>query len=275
MLGAARLQQLAEQVIGTSSAAQTEVVLVANDEQLTRFANNDIHQHVAETNVVLRVRAVQGQQIGVAVTNDLSAEGLQRAVQQAVTIAERQAPNPDFRSLPAPQPITPVDGFADATAQCTPEQRAQGVGMIVRLAEEQGLVAAGALASATQEVAVANSLGVWAYHAGTSADLSTVVMGDGTSGWAAAASRDVGEIDVATLGRQAVDKALRGRDPQPLAAGTYPVVLEPYAVAEMLTYLNYVGMGALALQEGRGTARRPFAAGIGAAPSVVARDAVR
>lgn len=250
MLGADKLQQLAQQVLGASLAEQTEVVLVANDEQLTRFANNEIYQHVAETNVEVRVRAVQGQKIGVAVTNDLSADGLQRALQQAATIAERQAPHPDFRSLPAPQSITPVDGFVEATAQYTPAQRAAGVGTIVRLAHEAGLIAAGAFSTATQEIAVANSLGVWAYHPATSADLSTVVM-DETSGWAAAASRDVGEIDAQALGRQAVRKALRSREPQPLAAGTYPVVLEPYAVAEMLGYLNYLGFGALALQEGR------------------------
>ncbi len=252
MLGADRLHQLAEQVIGVGRAMQTEVVIVASDEQLTRFANNEIHQHVAETNVEVRVRAVLGQQIGVAVTNDLSAAGLERAAQQATAVAQRQAPNPDFQTLPAPQPIRAVpDAWVDATAQCTPDQRAAGVGAIVRLAAQQGLVAAGAFSTAMQEIAVVNSLGVRAYHAGTSADLSTVVMGGDTSGWAAAASRDVVEIDPEVLGHEAVGKAIRSRDPQPLAAGTYPVVLEPYAVAEMLMYFNYLGAGALAQQEGR------------------------
>jgi predicted Zn-dependent protease len=138
----------------------------------------------------------------------------------------------------------------DATAQCTPDQRAAGVGTVVRLAEEANLIAAGAFSTAMQEIAIANSLGVRAYHAGTSADLNTVVMND-TSGWAAAASRDVGGIDPEALGREAVGKAIRSRDPQPLAAGSYPVVLEPYAVAEMLTYFNYLGSSALAQQEGR------------------------
>jgi predicted Zn-dependent protease len=254
MVGAETLQQIAEQVLDASSAEQTEVVLIAGEEQLTRFANNEIHQNVAETNVEVRIRAIRGQQIGVAATNDLSAQSLQAALARAVAIAERQAANPDFRSLPLPQPhpegTRSADGWSEATAACTPQQRADAVGTIVRLAGEQGLVAAGAFATAMQEFAVANSLGVWAYHAGTSADLNTVVMGE-ASGWAAAAGRDVGEIDAEALGREAVDKALRSRDPQPLAPGTYPVVLEPYAVAEMLAYLNYIGFGALALQEGR------------------------
>jgi predicted Zn-dependent protease len=254
MLGADKLQRIAEHVLARSTADQTEAVVIAGEEQLTRFANNEIHQHVAETDVTVRVRAIRGQQIGVAVSNDLSEQGLQHVVASAVAISDRQAANPDFRSLPEPQAYPkgtrPADGWVEATATCTPQQRADAVGTIVRMADEQGLVAAGAFATATQEIAVANSLGVWAYHTGTSAELNSVVMGE-ASGWAAASSRDVGVIDAEALGREAVSKALRSRNPQPLAPGTYPVVLEPYAVSEMLVYLNYLSFGALPLQEGR------------------------
>ena len=53
------------------------------------------------------------------------------------------------------------------------------------------------------------------------------------------------------MGREAVDKALRSRDPGAIEPGDYDVVLEEYAVAEMLDYLAFIGFGALALQEGR------------------------
>ena len=43
---------------------------------MTRFANNYIHQNVAETNTQVSVRAVVGKKIGVASTNDLSDEAL-------------------------------------------------------------------------------------------------------------------------------------------------------------------------------------------------------
>jgi PmbA protein len=250
MLGPDAIRRITERVLTASSADQTEVVVSAGEQQLTRFANNEIHQHVSETNIEIRIRAIIGQQIGVTATNDPSEAGLARALDAAIEIARRQPPNPEFTSLPHPQPITPADGWSQATADCTPQFRADGVGTIVRLAEAQGLIAAGAFSSAAEEIAVTNSLGVWAYHPRTRAQLNTVIMGE-ASGWASAASRDINEIDPEALGQQAVDKALRSRNPQSLPPGIYPVVLEPYAVAEMLAYLNFMGFSALALQEGR------------------------
>jgi predicted Zn-dependent protease len=250
MIGPDAIRRITDRVLTASPADQTEVVVIAGEEQLTRFANNEIHQHVSETNAEIRIRAIIGQQIGVAATNDPSEAGLQRALDAAVAIAQHQPPNPQFTSLPTPQPITPADGWSQATADCMPQRRAEDVGTIIRLAEAQGLVAAGAFSTKTEEIAVANSLGVWAYHPGTHALINTVVMGE-ASGWAAAASRDISEIDVEAIGREACDKAVRSRNPQPLAPGAYPVVLESYAVAELLTYLNLIGFGALALQEGR------------------------
>ncbi|HEX6289183.1 MAG TPA: TldD/PmbA family protein [Herpetosiphonaceae bacterium] len=250
MIGSDAIRRITDRVLSASPADQTEVVVIAGAEQLTRFANNEIHQHVSETNAQIRIRAVIGQQIGVAVTNEPAEDSLQRALEAAVEIAMHQPPNPDFTSLPRPQPITPVEGWSQITAACTPQRRADDVATIIRLAEAQGLIAAGAYSTTTRELAVANSLGVWAYHPGTYAQISTVVMGE-ASGWAAATSRDSDEIDAEAIGREACDKAIRSRNPQPLAPGIYPVVLEPYAVAEMMAYLNMIGFGALALQEGR------------------------
>jgi predicted Zn-dependent protease len=76
-------------------------------------------------------------------------------------------------------------------------------------------------------------------------------MSDDSSGYADMTSLDVREIDAEHVGREAVDKALRSRNPQPLEPGEYAVILEEYAVATMLTYLSYLGFGALAVQEGR------------------------
>jgi predicted Zn-dependent protease len=63
-------------------------------------------------------------------------------------------------------------------------------------------------------------------------------------------ARDVNQIDAEALGREAVDKAVRSRGAVRFEPGEYPVVLESYAVGEMLLYLAYMGFGALSLQEG-------------------------
>jgi PmbA protein len=251
MLGEEKIREITAKVLGLSQADQTEVLVFSDDSQLTRFANSYIHQNVAERDVHVRVRAVMGKRIGVASTNDLSGESLEKLVGTALEIAKLQLENPDFISLPEPSPIPEVKAFSEATSGFTPEARAQAVGDICRRAVENDLVASGAFSTSVQEIAVANSLGVFAYFPTTLADFKTVIMGDDSSGYGASTAWDVEQLDAEAVGVEAVDKALRGRNPREIEPGRYTVVLEEYATEDILEMLSYVGLGALAVQEGR------------------------
>jgi PmbA protein len=251
MLGEEKIREITAKVLGLSQADQTEVLVFSDDSQLTRFANSYIHQNVAERDVHVRVRAVVGKRIGVASTNDLSGESLEKLVGTALEVAKLQLENPDFISLPEPSPISEVRAFSEATSGFTPEARAQAVGDICRRAVENDLVASGAFSTSVQEIAVANSLGVFAYFPTTLADLKTVIMGDDSSGYGASTAWDVEQLDAEAVGGEAVDKALRGRNPREIEPGRYTVILEEYATEDILEMLSYVGLGALAVQEGR------------------------
>ena len=234
MLGKKKLQEVADRVLDLSSADQTEVLIFSHDEHLTRFAVNTIHQNVSERDVTVRVRAVFGQKVGVASGNDLGDEALQKVVESAETVARFQQDNPDFHSLPSPQPVQGLDAYVEATAACTAEERARGVAAICATSRENGLEAAGAFSTAVEGVLVANSLGVSAYHANTVAHIMTVIMSDDSSGYAAAANVDVSRLDPEAVGRTAVDKALRSRNPTEIEPGDYTVILEEEAVSKML-----------------------------------------
>jgi PmbA protein len=250
MIGRSRTENLLKRALSLSPADETEVVLLGLDEQLTRFANNIIHQHVAETNRYLVVRAALGRRTGVGTTNDLSDAGVGRAVEAAIAAARLRPEDPDFPGLPDPISVPQITAFDEATAGCSPVERAEAVRAVCERAEAAGCVAAGAFRTAVHEWAVANSHGLFAYHPATEADLTTVVMTEDSSGFAEGASWQVGDVDVVALGQEAVDKALRSRNPQPLEPGAYPVVLEPYAVHDLLGTLA-TAAGASAVQEGR------------------------
>ncbi len=251
MLGERKMREIAERVLALSAAEQTEVLIMSGDSGLTRFANSYIHQNVAERNVGLKVRAVVGKKIGVTSSNDLSQKALERVVESALTIAKLQPENPDFISLPGPAPIAEIEAFDEATAAFSPEARARAVGVLCQLAVDNGLIASGAFTTGAYELTVANSLGIFAYYATTTADISTVIMSDDSSGYAATTAWKVGEINTEAIGSEAVDKALRSRKPRELPPGRYPVILEEYAVANVIDTLAYLGFGALAVQEGR------------------------
>jgi PmbA protein len=251
LLGEAALRRIADHVLASSRADQTEVVISASDSALTRFASSAIHQNMFESGLEVRVRAVIGTRIGVATTNRMDERALQLTTERAVDAARLAPETPEFKGLPSPRPITRVSAHSAATASYSPEQRARDVKTICDRSLEHGLNASGAWSTGELELAVANSLGIWAYDARTHASLKTVIMSDDSSGYAERTGVDASKIDVETVGREAIEKALRSRQPVHLDPGEYSVVLEPYAVGTMVDYLAYVGLSALAVQEGR------------------------
>jgi predicted Zn-dependent protease len=249
--GEAELRRVANLVLEASDASQTEVLVYDGVSALTRFANNYIHQNVEERALRAHVRAVIGKKIGVAAGDVATDEGLRELAKRAVALARLQQDNPEFVSLPGPASVTPVASFVERTARFEPEERATVVRQICEASAGAGLTAAGAFRTQRSEMAVANSLGVWAYNADTSADINTVVMGETSSGHAERLTPDAGGIDGAVLADEAIDKCRRGADPRTLEPGTYEVILQPYAVADIMDYFAYLSFGAQAFLEKR------------------------
>jgi predicted Zn-dependent protease len=251
MLGEKRVKELTDGILARSKADQTEVVVLAGDEYLTRFANSTIHQNVAETDTGVRIRVVLGNRVGVATTNSLEDDAITRTLENALSIARLQPENPDFKSLPGPQTLPEFASFSEATAACTPEQRAEGAGAVCMMAREAGVVASGALTTSQFEAAVANSLGVFGHFVTTRADINTVIMSDTSAGYASDMALDVNDLDFEAIGREAVEKCLRSQNPQSFEPGDYTVILEPYAVQDFLMMMAWTGFSAVAMQEGR------------------------
>jgi PmbA protein len=261
------------QMAADGGATQAEVLYAGTASALTRFAVNTIHQNVADENEQVNIRAVLGRKIGVTSCNQLDDDSLRDAVRRAVAIASVQPEDPDFRSLPSPAPIAPASGaYSEATAGFGPEERATGVGVVVARAVERGYEAAGAFETSDSRVAVANSLGVWAFEPRTEAEFHAVIMADvGGSGWTQRVTVDASTLDFEALAQEAVEKAERSRYPEELPIGEYQIVLDAYAVGDMLQNLAFMGLNALAMEE----ERSPFTGRMGeqvAAPSVTIYD---
>ena len=256
-MGQGRCEAILKKALSLSSAAsrrpteQTEVYLSVQDQGLTRFAGNIIHQNVSHSNAQIHIRAVVGRRQGRATTNNLSDEGIERVVQQARQNALLIPEDPDFKGLPTPCQPQRVPAYHEATACCSPEARARVVETVCRKAEAQGLDASGAYRTGTQEMAALSTLGAQAYHAGTFAGLIITTMSDTSSGGAKGGSWRVSDIEVESLADEAISKTLRGRDPRPIEPGEYTVVLDTYAVDDILESLSLYGMAAQAVQEGR------------------------
>ncbi len=250
-LGRENALEVIDKLIHWSPGDLTEVVLRSDSTALTRFTKNYIHQNVAERDYTVTVRVIFGKKIGSVTTNFLHDDSLKEAVEDAAAIAKLQPPNEEFEGLPEPEPLPDVDCFVPETDSFSAKSRALAVKEVVEVAKERGFEASGAFSTGTMELAVGNSRGVRAYNVSTYAALSTVMMGADGSGYAEASGRDVREIRPGEVARIARDKCAMAQNPVSIAAGEYEVVLEPLAVAMLLSYLGRAGFSALAVREGR------------------------
>ncbi len=234
-------------------ATEAEALVLAEDASLTRFANNQIHQNVAETNVTVNLRFVVGKRVGVASSGRTDDEGLRRLAANAGAIARVVEELADWAGLPAPTPVETLDAaYSPATAEASPELRAAGARAVIAGADAAGVNAYGSFSTGTETTAVASSKGIRVAGTRTVAQLLTVSMGpDGGSGYAEQAAVDATTIDAGSLGREAAEKARATANAVAIDAGDYQVVLEEYAVVDLLDMLGYLGFSALAVQEER------------------------
>lgn len=245
MMGREAALALLDKALGYSRAQETDVYLSAQDLGLSRFAGGAIHQNVAHNDVMLHIRSVAGKRLGRATTNDLSDAGIQQAVESAQRNALLMPEDPAFKGLPDPSEPASVDSWDEATAKCSPENRAKIVRGVCLQGKEHGLNVSGACRTGVQEIAVVSSRGVQAYHAGTFAGLITSTMSDTSAGWSKGGSWRLSDLDTEALGKEAVAKAVDGQNPVAIEPGRYPVVLETYAVDDILEVepLRYGGPG--------------------------------
>ena len=253
---AADALKLAEDVVGRAlhaGASEAEALVLGEDSALTRFANSEIHQNVAETSHTVNLRFVAGRRIAVLSTGRTDPEGLRLLVQRASTIVRTCEELDDWAGLPAPagEP-KPVQSWSAGTAEATPEFRAEGVRAVIAAADEAGVIAYGSFSTGVDTIAVANSAGIRVAEQRTGSQLITVHMSPGGgNGYAESVAMDATTIDAAALGREAASKARASDNAISLPPGDYPVVLEEYAVVDITDMLGYLGFSALAVQEGR------------------------
>ncbi len=250
MIGKEGCLRLLKSILQDSPADQTEALLLTEDSSLTRFAHSAVHQHVAEKNQTLILRVILAKRIAVVTTNILSSSSLKKCLEKALALAKVQHPNDEFVSLPKPRPIPKINTFSKTIQTLTPDRKVRMIKEVLRLVKGEGFKASGAFSNGEVELAVVNSLGVEAYQEFSDLFFHLIVDNGGSSGYAGFVSRDLDRFDTSAVAGEAIKKASSG-EPIQVEAGEYEVVLEPYAVSELLSFLGYLGFHAMAVQEGR------------------------
>jgi PmbA protein len=255
-------ERIFAQVVDAARAlgvTEIEAIVGSEYEALTRFANNAIHQNVAERTTQLSVRPVMDGRTARASTNRLDGDAIRKVVAQAVAMAQLMEPDADLLPLAEGAEYAGVarhfeSRHFEATARTTPEERARAVAEAIGEVERAGQTAAGIYSTGESEFALFNSRGVMAWHTETMARFSITAMdgifGGGSSGWAKASACNHADLNPVELAQTAARKATESREPRELPAGRYTVILEPAAVLDLVGQM-FGDFSATAVRDGR------------------------
>ncbi len=234
----------------STDAEETEVHVDETFDALTRFANNAVHQNVAEHGLTVSIRTVLNGRTARATTNRIDEDSLRGAIEASLSLAQSQPKDPRLLPLPGRQRYRSVNRFVKQTAALTPEDRARAVRSACDLAIKNGQVAAGIFSSGQSQMALGNSRGLFAAYRQTRAEFSITMQEDPAASWAKANSADIGDVDPQQLALRASKKAHLAANARELEPGRYTVILEPAAVLDLVGFLFY-DFAATALEDKR------------------------
>lgn len=229
-------RRIMEKALSFSTADACEISLGGSEGGNIRYARNTVSTSGYRSNQNLAVTSSFGKKSGSATIDEFDDASLQKVVERAEELAKLSPENPEFMAPLGPQNYDESASFIEATANITPEYRAQVAASSINPADAKDVTAAGFLNDSAGFRAILNSSGLFAYNKETNVDFTvTMRTNDGTgSGWVTRDYNDISKFDAAAASKVAIDKAVMSREARAIEPGKYTVILEPAASVDLL-----------------------------------------
>jgi predicted Zn-dependent protease len=251
------LAALLEEIVGSQEGDGLALLLEARRQRVVRLAEGRIHQSVDRRTLRLLVTAVEGSRVGRVATGLLSPGEARAAVEEARRLARLAPEDPHFPGLPetATEGATGTENVDEATARASAEELAEVARACIETARAKEATVSGALRVHEHLMLARNSRGLATRGRATRAELAITAYARGNgrraSGYAQRFSPRLAELDPVAVTEDALWRARCSLRQIPLAPGTYPAILEPAAVADLLALFVWMGFGSTEFREAR------------------------
>ncbi|MCU1349247.1 MAG: TldD/PmbA family protein [Acidobacteria bacterium] len=231
-----------ERALRIAGVAESDAVFLHTDQNISRFANSNVHQNMADVSASLTLRVIVDSRMGVASTTAFDDGELARVAELAREAARHADKLPNFSGLYHDgEPVPLLRTFDDATAKLSPMDKARALRTMFDRGRTAGVLFAGSYTTGLSSVACGNTHGVRRFCEMTFADASVIALHANASGFATRCARGNDAVDILALGEEATFKAtLLGDRLAELEHGAYDVILEPPAIAEVLDWMNMI-----------------------------------
>jgi len=226
-------------------ASQVEVFGQTSRAVTSSVEKNDLQISKSQQETRIGIRALVGNQLGFASTNDLTK--IEQAAADAVTLA-KASPGDPSNILPSAVDCPPVDGVYDPAADRfgTEEAVTQAIRFleVAEALDPRLIIGNGEFSAEVRERVVLNSHGLEASERGslfTYFVLATARDGERVSNFDFQfdASRDVASIDVEPITRRACEHALGSLGAEKGESFNGPILLSPSAVQQIFAPLAF------------------------------------
>src|SRR6201996_7142137 len=251
-------QKLLKKALSYSKAEECSVSLNGSNSGNIRYARNAVSTAGEISTLTLAVSSSFGKRTGLASIDEFDDASLQKVVARSEELARLAPENPEHMPLLGPQEFPESIEYVQATADITPDVRAEAVGKSIQVSKDAKLQAAGYLENTLSFNAVMNSKGLFAYNKDTDVVFTITTRNEeGTgSGYAARGFNDITKLDTFAATKIATSKANGSIGAKAIEPGKYTVILEPVAVAYMLENM-FFGLDARNADEGRSFMSKP------------------
>ncbi len=253
MKGEAHLLALAHEILRVAKAEGVEVVLIAEQTDLTRFSRSQIHQNTGLQSLLVGIRIRENQKAAVAWSSDTSKDGIRALVRRAQEALAQAPEDPSLPPLQGPSSLPQLEhpSVYEESLAFGPKERAELARQAFEIVGDKGEVY-GTISSGVAEFGYLNTQGVEAYQAVTDvhATINVKTPNQG-SGWAQFSTPRASQLNITQVTERALQKAIDSEHPQDWQAGEFPVLLEPLAYRDLLVYVSYAAFSAKLVQEKR------------------------
>ncbi len=258
MLSEAEAKQITQKLLGYVTADDATVNVAGEKYSHLRFAANSFTTSGARENTTVGVTVWIDKKRGTSNTNSLDDESLKAAVAEAETLARISPVDREYLPTLGPQVYKPVSGYTEQTSNISLHERARTINDVIASCEKARVVGAGFHQARGVASGAATKNGNFNYSRSSLVSLSTTARtADGSSsGYFLRNHFDVAKLDSKRVAREAIRKALESRQPRTIEPGVYPVILEPQAVADLLSGFVF-GFDARSADEGRSPLSAP------------------
>ncbi|HET7437696.1 MAG TPA: TldD/PmbA family protein [Thermoanaerobaculia bacterium] len=244
--------EILARALSAANADEADAIFTSVDQNISRFANSQLHQNMSEESASLTLRVIVNGSMGVASTTVFDADEIERTAELAREAAKHSDPLPNFSGLYRDdEPLPQLHPFDDATAALSPATKAQELREMFDRGRAANVLFAGVYSTGSASVACANTHGVQRYAQMTHADATVIALGKSDSGYATRRERRANRLGIVSLGEEATLKATLAADAhEDLQPGAYDVILEPPALAEVFDWMNMIAFTGQSYEDG-------------------------